>query len=67
MPSLLASKMRWMTGTGRVELPSPVGCVVVDALEDALLDVLEEGTEGLLWRVGGSPSPPMGTGSMLSS
>ena len=49
------------------ELPPPVGCVVVDVLEDVLLDVLEEGTEGLLWRVRESPSSPMGSGFMLSS
>jgi hypothetical protein len=53
-----------MTGTGRVELPPPVRCVVVDALKDALLDVLVDGTEGLLWRGGGIPSPPMGSGSI---
>ena len=56
-----------MTGTGRVELPPPVGRVVVDALEDALLDALVDGTEGLSWRGGGIPSPPMGSGSMLTN
>ena len=54
-----------MTGTGRVEPPPPVWCVVVDALEDALLDALVDETEGLLLRGGGIPSPPMGSGSMM--
>ena len=59
--------MQRITETGWVEPPPPVGCVVVDALEDALWDALVEGTEGLMLMGGGIPSPPMGFGSMLTS
>ena len=50
-----------------MEPPPPVGCVVVDALENALFDALVDKTEGLLLMGGRTPSPPMGSGSMLAS